>query len=162
MCVWGGGGPWIDLYLCAALECFWVSLTVIFLLSLYVWVCVLGIFVCGYEWFKFTNSSFLFFVYMHTHVYVCLCIYIYIYICVCVCVFVCFQLDAFVGEYVWHKVYLKGIQWFYSNPLFISVVGYPIWWRVGCNMSGYLSIQNEVAFFPNSWEILLYRFVTSN
>ena len=26
----------------------------------------------------------------------------------------------------------------------------------------YLSIQNEMACFPNSWGILLYRFVTSN
>ena len=31
-----------------------------------------------------------------------------------------------------------------------------------CNVSGYLSIQNEMACFPNSWGILLYRFVTSN
>ena len=31
-----------------------------------------------------------------------------------------------------------------------------------CNVSGCLSIQNEKACFPNSWGILLYRFVTSN
>ena len=31
-----------------------------------------------------------------------------------------------------------------------------------CNVSGYLSIQNMMAYFPNSWGILLYRFVTSN
>ena len=34
--------------------------------------------------------------------------------------------------------------------------------NLGCNVSGYLSIQNEMACFPNSWGILLYRFVMSN
>ena len=34
--------------------------------------------------------------------------------------------------------------------------------NLGCNVSGYLSIQNEMTCFPNSWGILLYRFVTSN
>ena len=34
--------------------------------------------------------------------------------------------------------------------------------NLGCNVSGYLSIQNEMACFPNSWVILLYRFVMSN
>ena len=34
--------------------------------------------------------------------------------------------------------------------------------NLGCNVSGYLSIQNEMAYFPNSWKILLNRFVTSN
>ena len=32
----------------------------------------------------------------------------------------------------------------------------------GYNVSGYLSIQNKMACFLNSWRILLYRFVTSN
>ena len=31
-----------------------------------------------------------------------------------------------------------------------------------CNVSGYLFVQNEMACFLNSWEILLYRFVMSN
>ena len=31
-----------------------------------------------------------------------------------------------------------------------------------CNVSGYFSIQNEMACFPNSWGILLFRFVMSN
>ena len=31
-----------------------------------------------------------------------------------------------------------------------------------CNISGYLSIKYELACFPNSWGILLYRFMTSN
>ena len=30
------------------------------------------------------------------------------------------------------------------------------------SVSGYFSIQNESACFPNSWWILMYRFVTSN
>ena len=34
--------------------------------------------------------------------------------------------------------------------------------NLGCNVSGYLSIQNEMACFPNSLGILLHRFVTSN
>ena len=34
--------------------------------------------------------------------------------------------------------------------------------NLGCNVSEYLSIQNVVACFPNSWRILLYKFVTSN
>ena len=34
--------------------------------------------------------------------------------------------------------------------------------NLGFNVSGYLSIQNEMACFPNSWGILLYRFVTLN
>ena len=34
--------------------------------------------------------------------------------------------------------------------------------NLGCNVSEYLSIQNEMACFPNSRGILLYRFVTSN
>ena len=29
-------------------------------------------------------------------------------------------------------------------------------------VSGYLSTQNEIACFPNSWGILLYRLLTSN
>ena len=33
--------------------------------------------------------------------------------------------------------------------------------NLGCNVSVYLSIQNEICF-PNSRGILLYRFVTSN
>ena len=31
-----------------------------------------------------------------------------------------------------------------------------------CIVSGYLSIQNEMTCFPNSWGILLYGFVTPN
>ena len=31
-----------------------------------------------------------------------------------------------------------------------------------CNGSGNLSIQNEMDCFPNSWGMLLYKFVTSN
>ena len=34
--------------------------------------------------------------------------------------------------------------------------------NLGCNIYVYLSIQNEMDFYPNSWGILLYRFVTSN
>ena len=34
--------------------------------------------------------------------------------------------------------------------------------NLGCNFSGYLSIQNEMAYFPNLWGILLYRFMASN
>ena len=34
--------------------------------------------------------------------------------------------------------------------------------NLGCNISRYFSIQNEMACFPNSWGILPYRFVTSN
>ena len=34
--------------------------------------------------------------------------------------------------------------------------------NLGCNVSRYLSIENEMDCFPNSWGILLYKFVTSN
>ena len=34
--------------------------------------------------------------------------------------------------------------------------------NIVCNMSGYLFVQNEMACFPNSWGILLYRFGMSN
>ena len=34
--------------------------------------------------------------------------------------------------------------------------------NLGCNVSGYLFIQNEMACFPNSWGILQYRFLISN
>ena len=36
------------------------------------------------------------------------------------------------------------------------------WLNIGCSVSGGLSVQNEMACFPNSRGILLYRFVTSN
>ena len=53
---------------------------------------------------------------------------------------------------------MKGviIKWFFI-PSMINVL-LNLW----CNVSGYLSIQNEMAYFPNSWGILLYRFVTPN
>ena len=34
--------------------------------------------------------------------------------------------------------------------------------NLGCSVSECLSIQNEMVCFPNSWGILLYRFVKSN
>ena len=34
--------------------------------------------------------------------------------------------------------------------------------NLGCSILGYLSIQNEIAFIPNSWDILLYKFILSN
>ena len=34
--------------------------------------------------------------------------------------------------------------------------------NLGCNMLGYLSFQNEMACFPSSWGILIYRFVMLN
>ena len=34
--------------------------------------------------------------------------------------------------------------------------------NLGFNVSRYLFMQNEMACFPNSWGILLYRSVTSN
>ena len=38
--------------------------------------------------------------------------------------------------------------------------GWPL--RGGYHISGYFSIQNEMACFPNSWGILLYWFVALN
>ena len=77
--------------------------------SLCVWVCVLGIFLCMCRSVVLNLLvTFFLIVFVYVYVYTCLCmfvcIYIYIYMCVCVCVFVCFQLDAFVREHVWHKV----------------------------------------------------------
>ena len=43
---------------------------------------------------------------IHMSKYVYIYIYIYIYLCVCLC----FQIDAFVREHIWHKVYLMGIR----------------------------------------------------
>ena len=34
--------------------------------------------------------------------------------------------------------------------------------NLGCNVSGYFSIQNEMSCLPNPWGILLYRSVMSN
>ena len=45
---------------------------------------------------------------MYACVYIYIYIYIYICVCVCVCVSVCFQLDVFIREHVWHKVWLMG------------------------------------------------------
>ena len=53
----------------------------------------------------------------------------------------------------WKELLLKII----SIPSMIKFLLY-----LGCNISGCLSIQNEMVCFPNSWGILLYRFVTSN
>ena len=88
------------LLLCVCmLEWFWISLTVIFLLCVWVTGC-LGDFLCvGLCVFKFTFNSFHF-----LSVYICIYISMYIYICVCVCVCVCFRLNAFVWEHVWYKV----------------------------------------------------------
>ena len=86
-----------------ALELFWVSLTVIFRVC--VCVCVGDFFVymwqCGFKCTgNFFPNSFSLCICIHISMYVC----IYIYMCVCVCVSVCFQLDAFVREHIWHKV----------------------------------------------------------
>ena len=54
---------------------------------------------------------------------------------------------------IWKELLLRII----SIP---SMVNFLL--NLGCNMPGYLSTQNEMACFPNSWGILLYRFVTSN
>ena len=52
------------------------------------------------------------------------------------------------------------------KELLLSIISIPsmiiFLLNIGCNVSGCLSIQNEMAYFPNSWGILLYRFVTSN
>ena len=52
------------------------------------------------------------------------------------------------------------------KELLLRIISIPFlmkfWLNLGCYVSGCLSIQNEMACFPNSWGILLYRFVTSN
>ena len=52
----------------------------------------------------------------------------------------------------WKELVLRII----SKPSMINFL-----LNLGCYVSGYLSVQNEMACFPNSWGILLYRFVTS-
>ena len=77
------------------LEWFWISLKVIFPLSIF--ECVLENFWCVYTWLcglKFTRNYFLPIIFVH--IFICLYPFEYIYIC--------FQLDAFVREHVWHKV----------------------------------------------------------
>ena len=53
-----------------------------------------------------------------------------------------------------------------SKELLLRIISIPsviiFLLNLGCNVSGYLSIHNEMACFLNSWGILLYRFVTSN
>ena len=53
----------------------------------------------------------------------------------------------------WKELLLRIIS--IPSMLFFSL-------NLGRKVSGYLSIQNEMACFPNSRRILLYRFVTSN
>ena len=64
-------------------------------------------------------------------------IYIYIYMCVCVCVCVCFQIDVFVREPVWSKVYLMG----YSLKLDLTRV---------CSLNGFYFW----VFFNERWSFL--------
>ena len=52
------------------------------------------------------------------------------------------------------------------EELLLRIIGIPsminVLLNLGYNVSGYLSVQNEMACFPNSWGILLYKFVTLN
>ena len=75
--------------------------------SVSVWMYVMEIFcvcMCGSLVWNLLVSIFSnnFCLCIYTHIYVCLYIYIYIYI------YICFHLDAFVRDYVWHKVQLMG------------------------------------------------------
>ena len=74
------------------LECFWISLTVIF--PLYVCECGSWGFLCVYMWqcgLKLTGNlfpnSFCRCISIHISICMFVYVYIYIYICVCVCVF---------------------------------------------------------------------------
>ena len=57
---------------------------------------------------------------------------------------------------------LMLLNWVIFKDYFYTLYDNFFFLNLRYNVSRYLSIQNAIACFPNSWGILMYRFVTSN